>query len=80
MRVRAKLVLLAADASSNTEKKVSDKCKFYNVPVRKVEDRSVLGRSIGKEARVVVAVTDQGFAKAHKLARLIYLGVNEWLK
>ncbi|MGV2913110.1 hypothetical protein ACNPNT_14940, partial [Bacillus safensis] len=33
------------------------------VPVRKVEDRSVLGRSIGKEARVVVAVTDQGFAK-----------------
>ncbi|BBP89452.1 putative ribosomal protein YlxQ [Bacillus safensis] len=60
---RAKLVLLAADASSNTEKKVSDKCKFYNVPVRKVEDRSVLGRSIGKEARVVVAVTDQGFAK-----------------
>ncbi|MEI4788887.1 YlxQ family RNA-binding protein [Bacillus sp. FJAT-53060] len=60
---RAKLVLLAEDASSNTEKKVSDKCRSYNVPVRKVEDRSVLGRSIGKESRVVVAVTDQGFAK-----------------
>ena len=28
----------------------------------KVGDRVLLGRSIGKESRVVVAVTDQGFA------------------
>ncbi|MFT0800787.1 YlxQ family RNA-binding protein [Bacillus swezeyi] len=59
---RAKLVLLADDASANTEKKVTDKCKHYDVPVRKIADRTLLGRSIGKDSRVVVAVTDQGFA------------------
>lgn len=61
--LRAKLVLLAEDASANTEKKVTDKCKYYGVPCKKVGDRTVLGRAIGKESRVVVAVTDQGFAQ-----------------
>ncbi|MFN2746269.1 MULTISPECIES: YlxQ family RNA-binding protein [Bacillus] len=59
---RAKLVLLADDAAANTEKKVTDKCRHYGVPVRTVSDRTLLGRAIGKESRVVVAVTDQGFA------------------
>ncbi|NJI51705.1 YlxQ family RNA-binding protein [Bacillus subtilis] len=66
---RAKLVLLTEDASSNTAKKVTDKCNYYKVPYKKVESRAVLGRSIGKEARVVVAVTDQGFA--NKLISLL---------
>jgi ribosomal protein L7Ae-like RNA K-turn-binding protein len=60
---RAKLVLLAEDASVNTTKKVQDKCLSYNVPLRKVTDRYALGHAIGKDARVVVAVTDEGFAK-----------------
>ncbi|MDQ0217037.1 YlxQ family RNA-binding protein [Peribacillus cavernae] len=60
---KAKLVLLACDASSNTEKKISDKCKFFKVPVKRVENRSLLGRAIGKEERVVVAVLDEGFAR-----------------
>jgi ribosomal protein L7Ae-like RNA K-turn-binding protein len=59
---RAKLVLLSKDASTNTHKKVTDKCKTYHVPVRFVEDRYVLGHAIGKEARVVVALSDTGFA------------------
>ncbi|MCA1053552.1 YlxQ family RNA-binding protein [Rossellomorea aquimaris] len=59
---RAKLVILSKDASSNTYKKVTDKCKSYNVPVRLVEDRYELGHSIGKDARVVVALSDAGFA------------------
>lgn len=66
---RAKLVLLTEDASSNTAKKVTDKCNYYNVPYKKVADRAILGRSIGKESRVVVAVTDQGFA--NKLISLL---------
>ncbi|MFT4400901.1 YlxQ family RNA-binding protein [Bacillus sp. SW14] len=66
---RAKLVLLTEDASSNTTKKVTDKCSYYKVPYKKVENRAVLGRSIGKESRVVVAVTDQGFA--NKLISLL---------
>lgn len=59
---RAKLVLLSKDASANTQKKVLDKCKSYHVPVKFVEDRYILGHSIGKEARVVVALSDAGFA------------------
>jgi ribosomal protein L7Ae-like RNA K-turn-binding protein len=60
---KAKMVLLSSDASANTIKKVSDKCSFYKVPLKHVPDRYMLGQAIGKEARVVVAVTDGGFAK-----------------
>ncbi|CAH0346149.1 YlxQ family RNA-binding protein [Bacillus sp. CECT 9360] len=60
---KAKLVLLASDASANTEKKISDKCSFYKVPIKRVENRSMLGQAIGKEARVTVAVLDEGFAR-----------------
>lgn len=60
---RAKLVILSQDASHNTTKKVTDKCKSYQVPFKYVENRFLLGRSIGKDARVVVAVIDEGFAK-----------------
>ncbi|MBY0144476.1 YlxQ family RNA-binding protein [Neobacillus niacini] len=60
---KAKLILLSADASANTTKKITDKCKSYEVPYKLVEDRHLLGQAIGKEARVVVAVLDDGFAK-----------------
>lgn len=60
---KAKLVLLSADASANTTKKITDKCNSYEVPFKIVEDRHLLGQAIGKEARVVVAVMDDGFAK-----------------
>jgi ribosomal protein L7Ae-like RNA K-turn-binding protein len=60
---RAKLVLLAEDASVNTAKKIQDKCSSYRVPLQKVADRYTLGQAIGKDARVVVAVLDDGFAK-----------------
>ena len=60
---KAKLVLLSADASTNTVKKITDKCKSYDVPFRMVENREVLGHAIGKDARVVVAILDGGFAK-----------------
>ncbi|MBT2688599.1 YlxQ family RNA-binding protein [Bacillus sp. ISL-47] len=60
---KAKLVLLSADASANTAKKVTDKCKSYGVPYKLIENRDMLGQAIGKEARVVVAVLDAGFAK-----------------
>jgi ribosomal protein L7Ae-like RNA K-turn-binding protein len=63
---KAKLILLSADASVNTAKKVTDKCKSYQVPYKLVENRQLLGRAIGKEARVVVAVLDDGFAKKLK--------------
>ncbi|MBM4763926.1 YlxQ family RNA-binding protein [Bacillus sp. B15-48] len=60
---RAKLVILSKDASPNTQKKITDKCNSYQVPVKFVENRYELGQAIGKEARVVVALLDDGFAK-----------------
>jgi ribosomal protein L7Ae-like RNA K-turn-binding protein len=59
----ARLILLSADASANTTKKITDKCNSYEVPYKIVENRHLLGQAIGKEARVVVAVLDDGFAK-----------------
>ncbi|MDN3014751.1 YlxQ family RNA-binding protein [Paenibacillus sp. BSR1-1] len=66
---KAKLILLSADASQNTTKKITDKCNSYEVPYKLVENRFLLGQAIGKEARVVVAVMDDGFAK--KLVTLL---------
>jgi ribosomal protein L7Ae-like RNA K-turn-binding protein len=65
----AKLVLLSEDASSNTAKKINDKSGYYKVPLRTVTDRYTLGSAIGKDARVVVAVVDIGFA--NKLMQLL---------
>jgi len=59
----AKLVILSEDASDNTSKKLHDKCKTYNVDIRVFGTRFELGHAIGKEERVVVAVTDSGFTK-----------------
>ncbi|WP_209862654.1 L7Ae/L30e/S12e/Gadd45 family ribosomal protein [Paenibacillus shirakamiensis] len=59
----AKLVILAGDASANTQKKFRDKCGTYNVPLMIGFERDKLGSSIGKPERIVLALTDQGFAK-----------------
>lgn len=58
----AKLVILAGDASANTQKKYRDKCGTYKVPLMVGFDREVLGSSVGKPERVVLALIDQGFA------------------
>lgn len=60
---KAKLVLLASDASANTSKKLKDKCAYYNVELHVLGDRYDLGHATGKEARVALAITDSGFAK-----------------
>ncbi|MNI84071.1 putative ribosomal protein YlxQ [compost metagenome] len=59
----AKLVVVATDASDNTRKKVADKCSHYQIPLVEYGVRDDLGAAIGKESRVVVAVTDAGFAR-----------------
>ncbi|CAH1211198.1 MULTISPECIES: L7Ae/L30e/S12e/Gadd45 family ribosomal protein [Paenibacillus] len=59
----AKMVIVAGDASANTQKKFRDKCGSYQVPLVIGFDRDRLGSSIGKDTRVVLAVTDVGFAK-----------------
>ncbi|TLS37369.1 YlxQ family RNA-binding protein [Pseudalkalibacillus caeni] len=61
-RKKARLVLLAGDASENTKKKITDKAHYYKVPVVFVDNRASLGHAIGKEHRVTAAVLDEGFA------------------
>ncbi|MBA4494371.1 YlxQ family RNA-binding protein [Paenactinomyces guangxiensis] len=58
------LVLLATDAAKNTEKKITDKCFTYKVPIIRYGTRQELGKAIGKVERVVIAVTDPGFARS----------------
>ena len=57
-----KLVFLAADASSNLHKKITDKSSYYEVPVCQAFTEDELSQAIG-QARKVVAITDGGFAK-----------------
>ncbi|MGN0152222.1 MAG: L7Ae/L30e/S12e/Gadd45 family ribosomal protein [Wujia sp.] len=57
------LVLIATDASDNTQKKFINKCTYYNVPYRIVSDANTLGRLIGRQNRTTVTVTDSGLAQ-----------------
>ena len=59
------LVLLSAGASATTAKKITDKCRFYRVPLLIVPaDTERLARAVGKEsALAAVAIMDEGFAK-----------------
>jgi len=61
---KAQLVIVAKDASHNTIKKFSDKCKFYKVPIMVNFERETLGRATGRMERVLIAVMDKGFAEA----------------
>jgi len=57
------LVILAADASENTRKRFQDKCLSYGVKLVSIADRYALGHAIGKAHRVVLGITDTGFAE-----------------
>lgn len=59
---RARLVIISEDASANTMKKITDKCSFFNVEKHVFGDRVLLGHAVGKESRVVLAITDAGFS------------------
>jgi len=58
----AKLVVIAEDASCGTRKKFTNKAFHYKVPVVFYGSRDEISKAIGKENRVVIAVTDSGFA------------------
>lgn len=61
---KAKLVIVAKDASDNTKKLFTNKTTFYNVPMFMHSDKVSLGHAIGQEMRTSVAVLDAEFAKA----------------
>ncbi|MBE5928449.1 MAG: 50S ribosomal protein L7ae [Lachnospiraceae bacterium] len=58
------LVIIAKDASENTKKKFQNMCSFYEVPVYEYGTREELGHAIGKDYRAMLAIRDEGLAKA----------------
>lgn len=60
----AKLVIVSEDASDNTTKQFSDKCKYYNIPIVIFGLKDDIGHAIGKEVRTSLVITDKGLADA----------------
>lgn len=65
----AYLVILAEDASKNTNKRFNDKCSYRSVPLVIFGTKETLGNAIGKAARASIAITDEKLAD--KVAALI---------
>ncbi len=61
---KARVVMIASDASANTLKKFTDMCTFYQVPLLVEADKEELGRAIGKEYRASLAVLEEHIAEA----------------
>ncbi len=61
---KAKLVIVADDASDNTKKMFRDMCAYRNVPVYSISEKILLGHAMGKEFRASLAILDQGLADA----------------
>lgn len=61
---RAKLVIVAVDASDNTKKKFSNMCKFYHIPLFFYGEKTQLGHAMGKEFRASLALLDEHMSDA----------------
>ena len=61
---KAYLVIVASDASGNTQKMFSNMTEFYGVPMYWYADKETLGHFIGKEFRASLAVTNEGLARS----------------
>ena len=60
---KARLVIVATDASDNTKKAFKNACEYYKVPIRIFAAKTELGHCIGREFRASAAVTNEGLAK-----------------
>lgn len=61
---KARLVIIASDASDNTQKNISDSCKYYDVNYYIAYDKDTLGHAVGNSYNAAIAITDEGFAKS----------------
>jgi len=61
---KAKLVIICNDASERTKNKFINKAFYYKVACRVCFEKEELSRCIGKNNRAIIAITDDGFAKA----------------
>lgn len=61
---KAKMLLLATDASSNSQKNYCNLTSYYRVPLYQILTKQEMGESIGKVQRVAIAIMDEGFSRA----------------
>jgi Ribosomal protein HS6-type (S12/L30/L7a) len=61
---KARLVLVAVDASDNTRKSYRDLAAYYRIAYYEVLSKDEFGHATGKPSRAALAVTDPGFGKA----------------
>ena len=64
-----KYLFLASNAGVNTTKRITDKAKYYNVPLDNSFTSEELSGAIGKNNRRVIGIKDSGFAKKIKEIR-----------
>ena len=60
---KARVVLVAGDASENTIKKFENSCFHYKIPFFRVGTKEELGKIIGKEMRSSLSIEDEGFGE-----------------
>lgn len=60
---KAKLIVVAEDASDNTKKKFTNMSNYRNVKIFFFGSKEELGKHIGKGSRSVIVIVDEGFAK-----------------
>jgi ribosomal protein L7Ae-like RNA K-turn-binding protein len=60
---RARLCILASDASERTSKHFRDMCEYRHIPVYKADiGKDALGQTIGRGQRTSVTIEDKGLA------------------
>ncbi len=65
---KAKLVIIARDASKNTQKSIKNSCAFYKVEYIECATMQDLGKFTGGGERAVISINDENLAKAIKNA------------
>ena len=63
---KIKLLVITQDCGINTKKKLIDKATFYGVNYIEFSDIENISRAIGRDNRVALGMTDDGFIKKFK--------------
>ena len=61
---KAKMVIVAEDASDNTKEKFSKICEEKKIPIYIFGNKFELSRSIGKDNKTVFTILDGNFSKS----------------
>ena len=60
---KARLCILASDASERTGKHFTDMCEYRHIPIYRADiDKDALGQMIGRGQRTSVVIEDRGLA------------------